>query len=391
MSVPAFLGGSPVVTEPWPTWPVWEHTEVESVLGVLDSGVWGGYSTAVADFETRFAEFTGAQHCITTSNGTVSLVAALIALGVHPGDEVLVPAYTFAATANAVGIVGATPVFVDIERETWNMDIRAAESAITSRTAAIVPVHFAGHPVDMDALLLLAGRRGLAVLEDAAHAPGSTWRGRPVGALGAMGSFSFQSNKNITSGEGGALVANDSALAHAAWSICNHGRDKEGDWYKHPRVGSNHRITGLQAAILGAQLDRYPEQLATRMAAGRHLRAVLAGTGLVPASWDARVERHAHHMLPLHYDPEQFSGMTRERFVAAMAAEGVPLPTGYPVPLNRQRAFGGRRGECPVADLACLDTLWISHNVLLSGPARLSLIVEAADRVRASAHDINRW
>lgn len=390
MSVPALLGGSPIITEPWPAWPVWDNTEVASVVGVLDSGAWGGYSTAVAGFETRFAEFTEARHCISTSNGTVSLIAALTALGVNPGDEVLVPAYTFAATANAVGLVGATPVFVDIERDTWNMDIEAAASAITRRTAAIMPVHFAGHPVDMDALLLLAGRHRLPVLEDAAHAPGSTWRGRPVGAIGAIGSFSFQSNKNITCGEGGALVANDPALAHAAWSFCNHGRDRDGDWYQHPRVGSNHRITGLQAAVLGAQLERYPQQLETRMAAGRYLRSALAGTGLTPASWDARVERHAHHLLPLHYDPEHFSGMTRERFVAAMAAEGVPLPTGYPVPLNCQQAFGGRPGECPVADLACLDTLWISHNVLLSDPARLSLIVEAADRVRTSAQDINR-
>lgn len=388
MSTPALLGGDPVVTHPWPTWPVWDDAERTALDEVLSSGVWGGYSPAVAAFEARFAEMTASTHCISTANGTVSLVAALVALGVRPGDEVLVPAYTFAATANAVAVVGATPVFVDIEPSTWNMDMAATEAAITPRTTAIVPVHFAGHPVDLDTLLPLAQRHGLAVLEDAAHAPGSSWRGRPVGALGDIGSFSFQANKNLTAGEGGALVSNDAEVTHAAWSFCNHGRDQGGSWYEHPRAGSNHRLTGFQAGVLGAQLDRYPDQLAARMRAGQHLREELDGSGLAPAGWDERVDRHAHHLLPLHYDPDAFGGLSRERFVAAMAAEGVPLPTGYPVPLNRQGAYGGAIGQCPVADAACLDTLWISHHLLLSEPDQLSLIVEAADRIRTHASEL---
>lgn len=385
MNKPAALGGTPIVSTPWPTWPIWGDDERHGLEAVLDSGVWGGYSGAVKDFEVRFASLAGARHCTTTANGTVSLVAALVALGVKPGDEVLVPAYTFAATANAVVIVGAVPVFVDIEPDTWNMDMAVAEAVVTERTTVVVPVHFAGHPVDFDALLPLADRHGLHVLEDAAHAPGSVWKGQPVGAIGTIGSFSFQSNKNLTSGEGGALVSNDDAVAAAAWSFCNHGRDELGSWYEHPRVGSNHRLTGFQAAILSAQLERYPAQLEARMAAGRHLRALLQGSGLVPAAWDDRVERHAHHLLPLRFEPAAFAGMSRERFVAAMAAEGVALPTGYPVPLNRQPAFGGRPGQCPVADAACLDTLWISHHVLLSGPSQLDLIAEAVDRIRVHA------
>lgn len=229
----AILGGIPVRTDPWPSWPTWDEAEERALLEVLHSGEWGGYAAGVGEFEQRFAALTGTAHCVTTSNGTVSLVAALAALGVSAGDEVLVPAYTFAATANAVALLGARPVFVDIEPGTWNLDAAAAEAAITDRTRAIVPVHFAGHPVDLDVLLPLAERHGLAVLEDAAHAPGSSWRGRPVGSFGSLASFSFQGFKNLTAGEGGAVVGDDRALIDRAWGMANHGRVRDGSWYEH--------------------------------------------------------------------------------------------------------------------------------------------------------------
>lgn len=324
----AILGGIPVRTDPWPSWPTWDEAEERALLEVLHSGEWGGYAAGVGEFEQRFAALTGTAHCVTTSNGTVSLVAALAALGVSAGDEVLVPAYTFAATANAVALLGARPVFVDIEPGTWNLDPAAAEAAITDRTRAIVPVHFAGHPVDLDVLLPLAERHGLAVLEDAAHAPGSSWRGRPVGSFGSLASFSFQGFKNLTAGEGGAVVGDDRALIDRAWGMANHGRVRDGSWYEHREVGSNYRLGGFQAAVLLTQLDRYPAQLAARMAAGRRLRTGLADSGLLAAGWDERAERHAHHLLPLRFQPEQFAGIDRDTFARAMFAEGVPLATG---------------------------------------------------------------
>jgi len=385
MTKPAILGGTPVRTAPWPKWPVWGDEERKGVLDVLESGQWGGYSDRVAAFEEAFGRLAGARRCSAMANGTVTLISSLVALGVRPGDEVIVPSYTFAATANAVALAGATPVFADVEYATWNMDVAHAASLITDRTRAIVPVHFAGHPVDMDPLMAVAVRHGIGVLEDAAHAPGSSWQGTAVGSLGHIASFSFQGFKNLTSGEGGAITTNDDALAEAAWTHGNHGRDRDGSWYTHRKVGSNHRLTGFQAAILLAALGRYEEQLARRMAAGRYLRAALAGSGLTPAAWDERAERHAHHLLPLHYDRLAFGGLDRADFALALIAEGIPCPTGYPVPLNRQPAFGGRPGECPVADAACEDTVWISQHLLLAEEGDLADIVEAVGRVRTHA------
>ena len=225
----AIHGGAPVRSRPWPSWPQWDDQERAGLLAVLERGEWGGYDAAVANFEAAFAARHAARFCVTTVNGTTTLETALRGLGIGPGDEVIVPPYTFVATAAAVRTVGATPVFADVELETWNLSIAAVEVAISARTKAIIPVHFGGLPVDFDSLLPLAKRHGLAVIEDAAHAHGSSWNGQPVGALGAVGSFSFQTSKNLTAGEGGALLTNDADLAEKLWSIANCGRLPEGD------------------------------------------------------------------------------------------------------------------------------------------------------------------
>ena len=224
----AIHGGQPVRTQPWPSWPQWDETERAGLLAVLERGEWGGYDTAVTEFESAFAARHAAQFCVTTVNGTTTLETALRALNIGPGDEVIVPPYTFIATAASVRIVGATPVFADVDLDTWNLSIPAVEAAISDRTKAVIPVHFGGLPVDFDSLLPLARKHNLFVIEDAAHAHGSSWNGQPVGALGVAGSFSFQASKNLTAGEGGALLTNDPDLAERMWSIANCGRSPDG-------------------------------------------------------------------------------------------------------------------------------------------------------------------
>ena len=224
----AIHGGAPVRTKPFPTWPVFGDQEERQLIGALRSGRWGKMDGAeVTRFEQRFAAYHHAKHGIAVVNGTVALRLALMAADVQAGDHVIVPPYTFVATASAVVEANATPVFADVQLETFNLDPGALEAAITPRTTAVIPVHFGGLPVDMGRIMALAQRHGLTVIEDACHAHGAEYQGRRVGSLGHMGVFSFQSTKNLTSGEGGILLTNDDELAQRCWSMHNCGRRPE--------------------------------------------------------------------------------------------------------------------------------------------------------------------
>ena len=201
----AILGGSPTLTEEPPAWPYVDRSDREALNEVLESRVWGGYHEKVGELERRFAAFHGAKYGIATANGTVSLEIALIAAGIRPGDEVIVPPVTFVASATSIARVGAVPVFVDLDPQTLNIDPERVAEAINERTRGIAAVHFAGHPVDLDTLTKLCAQRGISLIEDCAHAHGAEWRGRRVGGFGQFGSFSFQASKNMTAGEGGIL------------------------------------------------------------------------------------------------------------------------------------------------------------------------------------------
>ncbi len=392
MSKLAINGGTPVHSGKWPRWPQWKETELAGLQAVLARGEWGGFDPAVAEFERAFAQRLQTKHCLTAVNGTLSLVAALHVLGIGPGDEVIVPPYTFIATANAVHLVGATPVFADIELETFNLDVSAVEAAISSRTKAVIPVHFAGLPADMDALLPLAAAHNLSVVEDAAHAHGSTWRGRPAGGLGHIGSFSFQASKNLTAGEGGALTTNDDALKDKLWSYINQGRTPGGAWYQHGDVGSNLRLTGWQAAILLGQLEVFDAQLSRRMHNARRLHTILAEVdGLEPLRWDERAESHAFHLFIMRYLPAGFDGLPRDRFVSALRAEGIPCSTGYPMPLYAQPPLQephSRVLDCPASEQACTQAIWLTQNMLLAEPEEIDRIGEAIFKIRAGIDDV---
>ena len=243
--------------------------EKRYVLDCLDSNWISSNGSYIARFEAAFAEFTQTKHAISCSNGTTALHAALLALGVGPGDEVIVPTLTYVATANAVRYCGATPVFVDSENQTWNLDPACVEAAITPRTKGVIVVHLFGHPADLDPILATCRARDLFVLEDAAEAHGALYRGRTVGSIGDVATFSFYGNKIITTGEGGMIVTNDDSLARTMRLLKGQGMDPERRYW-FPVVGYNYRMTNIAAAIGLAQLEKVDWHLKRRRANAEH-------------------------------------------------------------------------------------------------------------------------
>ncbi len=395
----ALLGGPPVRTKPFATWPVFGQTEEDRLLRTLTSGKWGRLNgSEVDEFERRFAKAHGCKHGIAVVNGTVSLRIALLAAGIQAGDEVIVPPYTFFSTASAVIEANAVPVFADIDLDTFNLDPAAVRAAITPRTRAIIPVHFAGQPADMDAIMAIARAKSLIVIEDAAHAHGAAWRGRPAGSLGHVASFSFQSSKNMTSGEGGMITSNDDALSEACRSIHNCGRIPSGVWYEHHVISGNYRLGEFQGAVLNAQLDRLEDQTLTRDANGRYLSEKLAQwPGIYPQKRPEHCTRHSYHLFMMRLDGSAF-GVPRSMLLRALQAEGIPCSAGYGYPLYRQpifqqRAFGPYLANfkealdyssvhCPNSELICRDQcVWLEQSIFLSSPEDIDDIVRAFDKV----------
>ncbi len=390
----ALLGGPAAITRELPAWPLVEEADRRALLEVIESKTWGGYHETVGELERRFAAYHGASHGIALANGTLSLEIALAAVGVKPGDEVIVPPITFVASASAIARVGATPVFADIDPRTINLDPAAAAEAITERTRAIMVVHFAGCPADLDRLTALCERHGLVMIEDCAHAHGAEWRGRRVGSFGAFGSFSFQASKNMTAGEGGMLVTNDSELAERARAISNQGRRSGGAWYEHVTLGTNARLTGFQAAILLKQLERLPAQVAARTRSAARLSEGLAGIdGFTPTpeTLDERVTAHAYHIFSMNCSEEAFGGAPRHRIVEALRAEGVPATLGYPHPIYRNELFREQPHvvhPCPEAEAYCRRSVWLPHQLLLADDLLLDEVITALHKVHRRARGL---
>ncbi|MFI7447708.1 DegT/DnrJ/EryC1/StrS family aminotransferase [Nonomuraea sp. NPDC049714] len=379
----ALHGGSPVRATPWPGWPPpLDPRQRELVTGVLESGLWGATQggSVVADLTAAFARLSGVPYGVAVGNATLGLFAALKGLGVRRGDEVIVPAYTFVASATAVLLTGAVPVIVDVDPVHLHLSPQAVQDALTSRTAAVMPVHLAGSPADMDPINALAARHGLKVVEDAAQAHGATYHDRPVGGLGDAGVYSFQASKAMTAGEGGLIVCRDQADHEAVWSVCNVGRRLGGQWYGHPEVGWNLRLTEIQAALLLPWLDRLDDEVDRRNAFCAALERELTG----PVSAVPRppgTTRDSRHLLMLRVD----APVDRDFLLAAMAAEGVPLESGYP-PLGTMAALtaeGARTEPCPAAEQAAADVVWVRQAMLMDDPARAADIAEALAKVLA--------
>ncbi|MEM1952977.1 MAG: DegT/DnrJ/EryC1/StrS family aminotransferase [Candidatus Caldarchaeum sp.] len=389
MPLLALHGGEPVRRKPFPRWPFFDEEEVKEVLEALREGPWSAGAPKIKLFEEEFAAFHQAKYGVSCTSGSVALFVSLKALGVGNGCEVIVPAYTFLATATAVIDAGATPVIVDIDPETYNISPEMAAKAVTEKTRCIIPVHLAGCPADMDAVKEVAEKHGLHVLEDAAQAHGAEWKGRRVGSIGDMAGFSFYQSKNMASGEGGIITTNDEGLAALARSLVNVGRDVKKGWYEHVRYGWNFRMTVFQAAVLRAQLRRLPQMNSKREAAAVFLRQKLSEIdGVKPLEKPKNVTAHSHHLFIVRVDYRRFGFKSKDDFVKALNAEGIPCNAGYR-PLSSY-SFIAEKSKTPfpipIAENASWsEAVWIPQYVLLAEKEDLMDVVEAFEKLRKSA------
>lgn len=410
---PALLGGKKVRTQPWPSWPVFDKTEERELLFTLKTGKWfRGYGTAVAEFEKKYGELTGAKACLATANGTSALLTSLGALDIGAGDEVIVPPYTFVATINAVLAMNAMPVFVDTDRETSQIDAKKIEAAITDRTAAILPVHLGGSAADLDAILAIAKKHKLPVIEDACQSHLGEWRNRKVGAWGTTGCFSFQASKNLNSGEGGAILSNDEDVIERCYAFHNNSRGRKTTGYDFSYIarGLNLRMTEFQGTLLMAQMTRLEEQSKRREQNAGYLTSLLREIpGIRPARMYEGCTRNAYHLYMLRYAPEKFAGLPRAKFLKALNAEGIPSSAGYK-PLNKEPflkntlesrgyqkiysksyiAKWQERNRCPENDKLCEEAVWFIQTMLLGGRSDMDQIAEAVRKIQTHAAELAR-
>jgi len=381
----AIEGGPKVREEPFPPWPVLGDEDTAAVAGVLRSGRLTQLTgDAVAAFEAAFAAWHGVRHCVAVSSGTAAIHAALAALEIGPGDEVVVPAHTFIASATPILHQGATPVFADVDPRTFCLAPEDVERKITPRTKAVIAVHLNGHPAEMDSLLALTEARGIALIEDAAQAHGALYKGKKVGTMGRLGCFSFWEDKILTTGgEGGCVITQDDSLAERLRRFRHHGEaPAPGERaYYHLDLGYNYRMTSMQAATGLVQLRRLDEYLEARRRNAAYLARALASIEAVEAPYVAPGAVHSYYKFVCRLRPE--AGVDLEGFVRAVSAEGIPISRRYPTPLPWQPVFRKRglgQEACPVAGRLSgeLFTLLVHPTVT---EADLDDVVEAVGKV----------
>jgi perosamine synthetase len=344
------------------------EAEIEAAVRVMRSG-WVAQGPEVAAFETDFSALVDGRHCVAVNSGTSALYLTLLALGLGPGDEVVVPSFSFAASANAVRLVGAKPVFADIEADSFCLDPDAAAAAVGSRTAALIPVHLYGHPAAMDRLMPIAQRHGLAVVEDAAQAHAAALGGQPVGTFGVAGCFSFYPTKNMHSLEGGMVTTADPELARTLRRLRNQGMEER---YVHEIVGGNLRMTDVAAAVGRVQLRQLPEWTRQRRANARYLDGALAGVTTPPV---ARTAQHVYHQYTVRVPGDR--GAMQQR----LADLGIASAVYYPTPIHRLKPYlddGRPNGDLPETDRATAEVLSLPIHPALSR-AELNRIVGAVN------------
>lgn len=414
---PAVLGGAPVRSKAWQKWPIWNpETDEKRVLEVLRSGVWSR-AKVVEEFEQKWADLMGAKRCLAVVNGTNALVCAIANLDIGAGDEVIVSPYTFIATVQAILQNGAIPVFVDTDPETFLIDARKIEAKITPRTRAILPVHIAGLPADMDHIMQIARKHNLLVVEDACQAWLAEYKNRKVGTIGNAGCYSFQNSKNLPMGEGGAIVSDDDEFMDRCNSYHSYGNPYgtvagtvgAGT----VRQGNKLRLTEYQAAIGLAQMARLEEQSTVRSRNANYLHALMQNIeGIHPYKLHKNVTRAAFHLFPFRFKKEGFKGMSRAQFVKALQAEGVPCSTGY-TPLNTmpylENTFKTKNfrkmypaemldirkynenNRCPENDRLCNEeALWFTQNMLLGEQSDMDDIANAIIKIQKNADKIKQ-
>jgi perosamine synthetase len=332
--------------------PILGGREMEYVTRCLQTNWISSAGQYIRDFESAFAAKCGAGYGVACANGTVALHLALATLGLEPGDEVILPAFTMIATINAVTYCGATPVLVDSEPGTWNMDVEQVAARISDRTRAVIAVHTYGHPVDMDALNAIAEKRGVVVIEDAAEAHGARYKGRPTGSLGLAASFSFYGNKIITTGEGGMVTTNDERVARLAWNLRDHAFSSERHFW-HKFIGFNYRMTNMQAAVGLAQTERLDDYVAMRQGNAQRYTERLSRVPGMTTPPQADWAENVFWMYGVLVDPREY-GKSRDQLRAYLAERGIETRTFF-IPMHCQPVywdqFLGQR--FPVAEDLC--------------------------------------
>jgi len=416
---PAILGGKPVHTSDWPKWPQWNSDEDEKqVLEVLRSGVWYRGSSSrsvVGDFENKWAETIGSKRCLAVVNGTNALIIALRMHDIGGGDEVIVTPYTFVATISAILEVGAMPVFVDIDPETFQIDPEKIERKITPNTRAILPVHILGLPAHITRILEIAKKHNLIVVEDACQSWLAEVNHQKVGTFGNAGCFSFQNSKNLPIGEGGAIVSDDDDFIDKCHSYHNcgrpHGNMAEPVGVSAVMRGNNLRLTEYQAAVGLAQLKRLEGQTDIRNANAAFLKSqIMDIPGIIPYKLYDNVTKAAFHLFPFRYKKDHFDGLSREKFMKALSAEGVPCSSGYSSNLlsmpyladafrtkNYRNMYPSEmldfekfveKNHCPVNAQVCEEAIWIFQSLLLGSQSDMNDIAVAIARIQKNASKI---
>ena len=407
MSALALLSGAKAKTKSFPVWPYHDHKEEQALKEVLESRIWWRTpGTKTLEFERAFAKFHGARHGVAVTNGTAALEVTMAALGITSGDEVIVPNFTFVATASSVLFANALPVLVDVDPETYCIDCDLAEAAITPRTKAVIAVHMGGHPADLDRLTKICRRRKIALIEDSSHAHATEWRGQRIGTFGVAGTFSFQSSKLMTAGEGGIIISNSDKFEVQARSVHDCGR-MPGKWfYSHFIYGSNYRLSEWQGAVLQAQLGRLDEQTRRRHENSRLLDHLLGGIpGITPQKLDERCTRNGQYAYIFHMNKKEFAGVSTERFIEAMNAEGIPNQASYP-PLHQLEMFrngkyrsrlsgkqaaqkhGFLKQKFPVTQKAAWETVWIPQPALIGDEQDMHEIAAAVSKIQKNAKEL---
>jgi len=408
----ALLGGEPVRKRPFAPWPQYSKADIERLVRVVESRHWGGFplpTPLATEFSDRFAAMHGAAHALCIVNGTVAISAALQALGVGFGDEVIVPAYTWDGTATAALVVGAIPIFVDVDPDTYCLDVSKVRAAITPRTRAIIPVHLAMRFTDMNALLAIAKEHRLLIIEDCAHAHGGKFQGRGAGATGDAGTFSFQESKLMSGGEGGIIITSRQDCYEALQSIVNCGRKSLTDHFKIRMLGLNYRMTDLQMALLLGQLDTMPELRERRTQRARLLSLALAGIpGVRALPEQAGITQQTIYNYVFQYRPTG-PAPGRDLFVAALDAEGIPSDGRFYEPvyrsdlfyatpqncpqlrLERDRPLDYASFHCPVSERAAYhESVWLPQFVLIGEDRDVQDVADAVAKVTANLEVLSK-
>jgi dTDP-4-amino-4,6-dideoxygalactose transaminase len=405
----AIKGGKAVRTKPFSPWPLWGEKERTELLEVLESGNWSYHARKhekQTELAKRFARFHDADYGVCTSSGAAALTVSLRAAGVETGDEVIVPALTFVATASAAMSIGATPVFVDVDSNSYCIDVDRVQEALTERTKAVIPVHLYSSIADMDRVTKVAEENDLVVVEDCAHVPGSKWRGKGVGSIGTLGCFSFQQSKIMTAGEGGMITTSDKKLEELCTSFVDCGRTRKGDKHAQNALGWNYRMTEFQAAILLGQLQSLPSNIAKAEKNAEYLTQKLGAIdGTKPLKKDDRVTRQSYYYYVFKYEKRSFGEVPRDRFMAALFFEGIPCERIYE-PVYKDPLFKMEPNKwplsgmpnrvsysstsCPISEKASYEEAVAIPHVVLSGTKEdMDDVVAAIEKIKNDAHALH--